>query len=89
MGSSNVSEDGTSERVRFDNIVYYSMDEAIEKVCHSVFFFHLKKIQNAFSLFMMAFILFIIRMPTMPTKLAWIVSVHQKPSHSPHRQNRH
>lgn len=33
MGSSNVSEDGASERVRFDNIVYYSMDEAIEKVC--------------------------------------------------------
>lgn len=32
MGSSNASEDGTSERVRFDNIVYYSMDEAIEKV---------------------------------------------------------
>lgn len=33
MGSSNVSEDGASERVRFDNIVYYSMDEAIEMVC--------------------------------------------------------
>lgn len=33
MGSSNVSEDGASERVRFDNIVYYSMDEAIEQVC--------------------------------------------------------
>lgn len=32
MGSSNVSEDGASERVRFDNIVYYSMDESIEKV---------------------------------------------------------
>lgn len=32
MGSSNVSEDGASERVRFDNIVYYSMDEATEKV---------------------------------------------------------
>lgn len=32
MGSSNVSEDGTSERVRFDNFVYYSMDEAIEMV---------------------------------------------------------
>ncbi|XP_055325034.1 E3 ubiquitin-protein ligase RNF19B-like [Sitodiplosis mosellana] len=31
IGSSNVSEDGASERVRFDNIVYYSMDEAIEK----------------------------------------------------------
>lgn len=35
MGSSNVSEDGASERVRFDNIVYYSMDEAIEKVSTS------------------------------------------------------
>lgn len=33
MGSSNVSEDGASERgIRFDNIVYYSMDEAIEQV---------------------------------------------------------
>lgn len=32
MGSSNVSEDGASERVRFDNIVYYSMDGATEKV---------------------------------------------------------
>lgn len=30
MGSSNVSEDGASERVRFDNIVYYSMDEVCE-----------------------------------------------------------
>ncbi|XP_031619580.1 E3 ubiquitin-protein ligase RNF19B-like [Contarinia nasturtii] len=29
IGSSN-SEDGVSERVRFDNIVYYSMDESIE-----------------------------------------------------------
>lgn len=37
MGSSNVSEDGTSERVRFDNTVYYSMDEAIEKVCISIY----------------------------------------------------
>lgn len=39
MGSSNVSEDGTSERVRFDNIVYYSMDEATEKVSLFVLFF--------------------------------------------------
>lgn len=35
MDSSNVSEDGASERVRFDNTVYYSINNkvAIEKVC--------------------------------------------------------
>lgn len=35
MDSSNVSEDGASERVRFDNTIYYSVNskDSIEKVC--------------------------------------------------------
>lgn len=33
MDSSNVSEDGASERVRFDNTIYFAMDkEPMEKV---------------------------------------------------------
>lgn len=33
MDSSNVSEDGASERVRFDNTIYYAIDkESIDKV---------------------------------------------------------
>lgn len=35
MDSSNVSEDGASERVRFDNTIYHSVNskDSIEKVC--------------------------------------------------------
>ena len=48
MGSSNVSEDGASERVRFDNIVYYSMDEAIEKVCKNKIPFRVVQLLTTF-----------------------------------------